>query len=199
MKRILMIAACVAAAIMICSPSYAQKKKRETAKERKERIAKMVNDGAYKKDVFIGISRSFNKNNNFNFNFQTINSANSYYIDLNKDRISCNLPFEALAETKSRQAYSNTNTDISIFSENQVTTIMGGWQEKQKSYLFQCIFWNNNTDKDNAMAMQVTITIQIYPSGKVYAMVKIPGFESMSYEGEVMERPAPQEGNPLTE
>ena len=199
MKKILTIAACLAAAILVCMPAYSQKKKKETNKERKERIAKMVNDGASKKDVYVSIFRCFNKNNNFNFNYQTIQMGNTaYFIDLNKDHISCNMPFEGLAETKSRQAYSLSNTDISIVANNQITTIIGGWNEKQKSYLFRSIFWNNNNDKDT-QAVQITMTIQIYPSGKVYAMVEVPGFESMSYEGEVVERPASDENNPLTD
>ena len=199
MKRFLTMAACFAAAIMICVPSYSQKKKKETNKERKERIAKMVNDGASKKDVYITIIRCFNKNNNFNFNYNTINSGtNLYFIDLNKDRISCSLPFEGLSDSKSRQAYSLSNTNISIKANNQITTIIGGWQEKQKSYMFRSIFWNNDSDTDK-QAIQVTMTIQIYPSGKVYAMVEVPGFESMSYEGEIVERPAEEEANPLTE
>ena len=199
MKRFLTMAACLAAAILVCMPAYSQKKKKETARERKERIAKMVNDGASQKDIYISIFRCFNKNNNFNFNYQTIQMGNtSYYVDLKKDHISCNMPFEGLAESKSRQAYSLSNTDINIHAENQITTIFGGWQEKQKSYMFRSIFWNNDTDRDT-QAIQVTMTIQIYPSGKVYAMVEVPGFESMSYEGEVIERPQPEQSNPLTE
>lgn len=198
MKKVLTIAACLAAAIMVCMPAYSQKKKKETSKERKERIAKMVNDGASHKNIYVSIFRCFNKNNNFNFNYQTIGSGTINFIDLTGDRISCNLPFEGLADSKSRQAYSLSNTDISIIANNQITTIIGGWNEKQKSYLFRSIFWNNDTDKDS-QAIQITMTIQVYPSGKVYAMVEVPGFESMSYEGEVVERPAPDENNPLTD
>ena len=199
MKKIFTISMCLLAAVLISIPSYSQKKKKETNKERKERIAKMTNDGAAKKDLFIFITRSFNKNNNFNFNFNTINAATAeFYIDLKRDRISCCLPFTGLAETKARQAYSLANTDISIIANNQITTIFGGWSEKQKSYMFQCLFWNNDTDKDT-QAVQVTMTLQVYPSGKVYAMVEVPGFESVSYEGEVDGRPYPEEANPLTE
>ena len=198
MKKFFTMAVCLLAAVMVCLPAYSQKKKKETSKERKERIAKMVNEGATKKNIYISVFRCFNKNNNFNFNFQTIGSGAENFIDLQKDRISCTLPFEGLAETKSRQAYSNTKSDFSIRADNQITTIMGGWQENQKSYMFRSIFWNNDSDKDS-QAMQITLTIQIYPSGKVYAMVEVPGFESMSYEGEVIERPAPADNNPLTE
>jgi len=198
MKKFLTMAACLAAAVMICMPAYSQKKKRETNKERKERIAKMVNAGASARNLYITISRSFNKNNNFNNNYNTIGMGNTgYYIDLAKDRISCNMPFEAMADSKSRQAYSHNSDNISIVSHNQVTTIFGGWQESQKSYMFRSIFWNNNSDTGNE-AVQITMTIQVYPSGKVYAMVEVPGYESMSYEGEVAERPAPEEANPLT-
>ena len=102
MKKIFTIAMCLLAAVLISVPSYSQKKKKETNKERKERIAKITNDGAAKKDLFIFITRSFNKNNNFNFNYQTISAATAeYYIDLKRDRISCCLPFTGLAETKS--------------------------------------------------------------------------------------------------
>lgn len=188
---------CLLAAVLICLPAYSQKKK-ETNREKKERLAKMVNEGATRKDIYISIFRCFNKNNNFNFNFQTIGSGSQTFIDLCKDRISCTLPFEGLAESKSRQAYSNTTSDFSIIANNQITTIFGGWQEKQKSYMFKCIFWNNDSDRDH-QAMQITMTIQIYPSGKVYAMVEVPGFESMSYEGEVVERPEVENTNPLTE
>lgn len=199
MKKIFTIAMCLLAAILISVPSYSQKKKKESNKERKERVAKMTNDGAAKKDLFIFITRSFNKNNNFNFNYNTINASTAeYYIDLKRDRISCCLPFTGLAETKARQAYSLANTDISIIANNQITTIFGGWSEKQKSYMFQSIFWNNDTDRD-AQAIQVTMTIQVYPSGKCYIMVEVPGFESVSYEGEVDARPYPEEANPLTE
>ena len=118
MKKFLTMAACLAAAILVCMPAYSQKKKKETARERKERIAKMVNDGASQKDIYISIFRCFNKNNNFNFNYQTIQMGNtSYYIDLKKDHISCNMPFEGLAESKSRQAYSLSNTDINIHAD----------------------------------------------------------------------------------
>ena len=198
MKKVFTMAVCLAAAIMVCMPAYSQKKKKETNKEKKERIAKMVNDGASRKNLYVSVFRCFNKNNNFNFNYQTIGSGTINFIDLTGDHISCNLPFEGLAETKSRQAYSLANTDISIIANNQITTIFGGWNEKQKSYLFRSIFWNNDTDKDS-QAIQVTMTIQVYLSGKVYAMVEVPGFESMSYEGEVVERPAPKEENSLTE
>lgn len=199
MKKIFTITMCLLAAVLICVPSYSQKKKKESNKERKERIAKITNDGAAKKDLFIFITRSFNKNNNFNFNYNTINASTAeYYIDLKRDRISCCLPFTGLAETKARQAYSLANTDISIIANNQITTIFGGWSEKQKSYMFQSIFWNNDTDRD-AQAIQVTMTIQVYPSGKCYIMVEVPGFESVSYEGEVDARPYPEEVNPLTE
>ena len=68
MKKIFTIAMCLLMAVLICVPSYSQKKKKESSKERKERIAKITNDGAQKKDLFIFITRSFNKNNNFNFN-----------------------------------------------------------------------------------------------------------------------------------
>lgn len=199
MKRIFTIAMCLLAAVLISIPSYSQKKKKETNKERKERIAKLVNDGAAKKNLFIFITRSFNKNNNFNFNYNTISAATAeFYVDLKRDRISCCLPFTGLSESKARQAYSLSNTDISIIANNQITTIFGGWNEKQKSYMFQSIFWNNDTDKD-AQAIQVTMTLQVYPSGKVYIMVEVPGFESVSYEGEVDNRPYPEEANPLTE
>ena len=199
MKKIFTIAMCLLAAVLISIPSYSQKKKKESNKERKERIAKITNDGAAKKDLFIFITRSFNKNNNFNFNYNTISAATAeFYVDLKRDRISCCLPFTGLADSKSRQAYSLSNTDISIIANNQITTIFGGWSEKQKSYMFQSIFWNNDTDKD-AQAVQVTMTIQVYPSGKVYIMVEVPGFESVSYEGEVDNRPYPDDPNPLTE
>lgn len=199
MKKIFTIAMCLLAAVLISVPSYSQRKKKESNKERKERIAKIANEGSQKKDLFIFITRSFNKNNNFNFNYQTISAATAeYYVDLKRDRISCCLPFTGLAETKARQAYSLANTDISIIANNQITTIFGGWSEKQKSYLFQSIFWNNDTDKDT-QATQITMTIQVYPSGKVYIMVEVPGFESVSYEGEVDERPYKDDTNPLTE
>lgn len=199
MKKILTIALCLLTAVLICVPSYSQKKKKESNKERKERIAKLVNENGAKKDLFMFITRSFNQNNNFNFNYQTINAATAeYYVDLKKDRISCCLPFTGLAETKARQAYSLANTDISIIANNQITTIFGGWSEKQKSYMYQCIFWNNDTDRDT-QAVQVTMTVQVYPSGKVYIMVEVPGFQSVSYEGEVDARPYPEEANPLTE
>ena len=64
--------------------------------------------------------------------------------------------------------------------------------------MFQCIFWNNDTDKDS-QAIQITMTLQVYPSGKVYIMAEVPGFESVSYEGQVDNRPYPEEANPLTE
>ncbi|MBR6464974.1 MAG: hypothetical protein IKS82_00910 [Bacteroidales bacterium] len=199
MKKIFTIAMCLLAAVLISIPSYSQKKKKETSKERKERIAKITNDGAAKKDLFIFITRSFNKNNNFNFNYNTISAATAeFYVDLKRDRISCCLPFTGLADSKSRQAYSLSNTDISIIANNQITTIFGGWSEKQKSYMFQSIFWNNDSDTDS-QAIQVTMTLQVYPSGKVYIMVEVPGFESVSYEGEVDNRPYPDDPNPLTE
>ena len=199
MKKIFTIAMCLLAAVLISIPSYSQKKKKESNKERKERIAKITNDGAAKKDLFIFITRSFNKNNNFNFNYNTISAATAeFYVDLKRDRISCCLPFTGLADSKSRQAYSLSNTDISIIANNQITTIFGGWSEKQKSYMFQSIFWNNDSDTDS-QAIQITMTIQVYPSGKVYIMVEVPGFESVSYEGEVDNRPYPDDPNPLTE
>ena len=199
MKKIFTIAMCLLAAALISIPSYSQKKKKESNKERKERIAKITNDGAAKKDLFIFITRSFNKNNNFNFNYNTISAATAeFYVDLKRDRISCCLPFTGLADSKSRQAYSLSNTDISIIANNQITTIFGGWSEKQKSYMFQSIFWNNDSDTDS-QAIQITMTIQVYPSGKVYIMVEVPGFESVSYEGEVDNRPYPDDPNPLTE
>lgn len=199
MKKIFTITMCLLAAVLICVPSYSQKKKKESNKERKERIAKITNDGAAKKDLFIFITRSFNKNNNFNFNYNTISASTAeFYIDLKRDRISCCLPFTGLAETKARQAYSLANTDISIIANNQITTIFGGWSEKQKSYMFQSIFWNNDSDTDT-QAIQVTMTLQVYPSGKCYIMVEVPGFESVSYEGEVDSRPYPEDPNPLTE
>ena len=199
MKKIFTIAMCLLAAVLISIPSYSQKKKKESSKERKERIAKITNDGAAKKDLFIFITRSFNKNNNFNFNYNTISAATAeFYVDLKRDRISCCLPFTGLADSKSRQAYSLSNTDISIIANNQITTIFGGWSEKQKSYMFQSIFWNNDSDTDS-QAIQVTMTLQVYPSGKVYIMVEVPGFESVSYEGEVDNRPYPDDPNPLTE
>ena len=55
MKKIFTIAMCLLAAVLISIPSYSQKKK-ETNKERKERIAKITNDGAAKKDLFIFIT-----------------------------------------------------------------------------------------------------------------------------------------------
>ena len=199
MKKIFTIAMCLLAAVLISIPSYSQKKKKESNKERKERIAKITNDGAAKKDLFIFITRSFNKNNNFNFNYNTISAATAeFYVDLKRDRISCCIPFTGLADSKSRQAYSLSNTDISIIANNQITTIFGGWSEKQKSYMFQSIFWNNDSDTDS-QAIQITMTIQVYPSGKVYIMVEVPGFESVSYEGEVDNRPYPEDPNPLTE
>ncbi|MBR5398512.1 MAG: hypothetical protein IK103_01820 [Bacteroidales bacterium] len=199
MKKIFTIAMCLLAAVLICVPSYSQKKKKESSKERKERIAKITNDGAAKKDLFIFITRSFNKNNNFNFNYNTISAATAeFYVDLKRDRISCCLPFTGLSDSKSRQAYSLANTDISIIANNQITTIFGGWSEKQKSYMFQSIFWNNDSDTDS-QAIQITMTLQVYPSGKVYIMVEVPGFESVSYEGEVDNRPYPDDPNPLTE
>ena len=199
MKKIFTIAMCLLAAVLISIPSYSQKKKKESSKERKERIAKITNDGAAKKDLFIFITRSFNKNNNFNFNYNTISAATAeFYVDLKRDRISCCLPFTGLADSKSRQAYSLSNTDISIIANNQITTIFGGWSEKQKSYMFQSIFWNNDSDTDS-QAIQITMTLQVYPSGKVYIMVEVPGFESVSYEGEVDNRPYPDDPNPLTE
>lgn len=64
--------------------------------------------------------------------------------------------------------------------------------------MFQSIFWNNDSDTDT-QAIQVTMTLQVYPSGKCYIMVEVPGFESVSYEGEVDSRPYPEDPNPLTE
>lgn len=186
MKKFLMTALCVAVAIMVFSPSYyAQKKKRETAKERKERIARMVNESASKKNFFIAISRYFPKNG---VGQEVIYSTDGYFIDVQKDRISCNLPYVSKTASEWNQAYNLSNTNMNICCDNQITTLMGGWSESQKSYMFMSIFWNNNTDKDT-QAIQVTMTIQIYPSGKVYAMVEIPGKDSISYEGEIDVRP----------
>lgn len=172
------------AIILISSPAEAQKKK-ETGKERRARIAKMVQDGAAGRDFFIAIGRFFPKSGTA----QHISySTDGYFIDVQNDRISCNVPYVGQAERSSNTPYNLSNTNINICADNQIITLFGGWQEKEKSYIFRTIFWNNDDDTGNE-AIQVILTVQLYTSGKAYAQVEIQGMELISYEGEIEPRP----------
>ena len=195
MKKILMTALIIMLTGAVISDCFAQTKKKETRKEKQARIEKMVADGAAQKDFFIEIGRIFPKNGVAQ---NIVYDTKMYYIDCRKDRLFCNLPYIGQAEISSRTAYgSEVNSSMGLSAHNQVVTIIGGWQEKVKSYLFQVVFWNGDIDYDKD-AKQVTLTIQMYKSGKVYAMAAIRGYENVSYEGEIAERPEEEKPNPLT-
>ena len=113
MKKFWTITTILLAAILICSPAEAQKKK-ESGKERKARIAKMVQDGAAGRDFFIAVGRFFPKSGTA----QHISySKDGYFIDVQNDRISCNLPYVGQAERSSNTPYNLSNTNINICAD----------------------------------------------------------------------------------
>lgn len=151
--------------------------KRETRAEKKARIEKMVKDGVANKNLFIEITRICPKNG---IAQNVIYGNDGYYIRIAGNTISCNMPY--IGNNRS-VAYGN-NTDLNINSENQEMTLFGGWQDKDKCYAFQTIFWNGNKS-EGAGIMQVTLVMQLYTTGEVFAKVDIAGMDSMSYVGEV--------------
>lgn len=203
MKKIFIVSVVTALALLICQPAaFSQKKSKKELKEMRE---KMVKSAADDKNIFIVLSSMTNKKKNSNLpiaksgaeslsytntNYTRNSSGDgidldvTYYIYLNKNRISCYLPFECEKESRVGDNYSNNSFFIHIDADNKNVPILGGLQKNQKSYMFQCSF--KNTDK---LTLQVTVTMQVYPSGKVYAMVEIPSYDTLYYEGTVIEIP----------
>jgi hypothetical protein len=167
--------------LALSTSAFAQVK-RETRAEKKARIEKLVKDGVANKVLFIEVTRLCPINGVAQ---NVVYGNDGYYIKILGNRISCNLPY--IGNNRS-VAYGN-NSDININSDKQDMTLMGGWQDKDKCYIFQTIFWNGNKS-EGPNIMQVTLTMQIYTSGEVFAKVDIVGMDSMSYVGEVDNEPA---------
>ncbi len=166
---------------------YAQKK-RESAKERKARIEKLVEDATKEKTFFVAVGRIFPKSGVAQ---NVVFSNDGFFFNVEKDKLSCNAPYIGQSERNANTAY-NTQTNLHLFAENQIITLFGGWQEKMKSYVYKTVFWNNNNSK-GVDAIQIVLTIQIYKSGKVYVKADVPNMEPITYEGEISEKPAPPE------
>ncbi|MGM9774863.1 MAG: DUF4251 domain-containing protein [Candidatus Egerieousia sp.] len=183
MKKIFAILLVCFAVLSVSGQAYSQTK-RETRKERKARIEKMISDKASSKKFRIDVTRVCPKNGVAQ---NVVYSKDANYIEFNKDRITCNLPYIGGSERTQTAAYSsNSNNNLNIFAEHQICTIFGGWQEKDGCYRFSTVFWNdNNSSKPGAM--QVTLIVQFDKEGSALMMVQINGMESMSYMGELSE------------
>lgn len=179
MKKILTV---LMIALLAFSTSAFSQVKKETRAEKKARIEKMVKDGITNKNLFIEITRICPINGVAQ---NVVYGNDGYYIKIFGKTISCSMPYIGNA----RSVAYGSNSDLSINSDKQEMTLFGGWQEKDKCYAFQTIFWNGNKTEGPG-SMQVTLTMQIYTSGEVFAKVDITGMDSMSYVGDVDQEPA---------
>lgn len=181
-KRFIAFAALLA--VLAVSVQAVSQTRKETRKEKKARIEKMVNDKATAKIFRIDITRVCPKNGVAQ---NVVYSKDANYIEIYKDRITCNLPYIGGSERVQTAAYSSNSTNnLNIYAENQICTVFGGWQEKDKCYRFSTVFWNdNNVSKPGAL--QVTLIVQFDKTGSALMMVQINGMDSMSYMGEISE------------
>ncbi len=185
MKKFFYIVSCFILLTFI-SPYAQGQTKKESRKERKERIAKMVDDLCSKRDFFVAVTRLCPKNGVAQNVIYTTESG--LYADFNVNRFSCELPYNATTIRSSTQAYS-TNDNLHLSSKNQPATFIGGWQANYNCYSYRTVFWNNN-DSEGVQAVQVTITVQIYRNGDIIMMAEWPGMEPMTYMGSIMDRPS---------
>lgn len=160
--------------------AFAQTQK-ESRKEKRARIEKMVKDGVAQKNLFIELTRLCPINGVAQ---NVVYGQDGYYIDIVGNTFTCNFPYIG---NGTRVAYGNSETNMNINSNHQIVTYFGGWQDKDKCYRYQTIFWNDNKT-EGVGSMQLTITIEIYTDGAVLASLTVPGKDQMSYAGEIVER-----------
>lgn len=165
--------------VLFSIPAAAQKQK-ETRAQKKARIEKLVKESIAANNYFVEVSRICPQNGVAQ---NVIYGNDGYYMSLQGSSFSCNLAYIGGSRNV---AYHLNNLNISC--KNQNITLFGGWQEKEKSYIYKIVFWNGDV-KDSTEALQVTMTYQIFLTGEVLAKVDVPDMDSMSYVGEIAQRP----------
>ncbi len=189
MKKLL-FAICLLFSLLMVMPieANAQKKKKETKKEKKERIARWVDEQCKNKTFFVGITRIAPKNGVAQ---NVVYDKSGYYADFNGGTFSCNMPYIAMKEKTGQLAY-NTEDNLYLMVKDYPINLYGGWQESAGYYAYQITFMNE-TKSLNASSVQISLTIVIYQTGECIINTQWPGMDNMTYMGEIMERPEKNE------
>ena len=185
MKR-LVFATCILFSLLMVAPVYAQKTKpkKETKKEKKERIARWVDEQCKNQTFFVGITRLAPKNGVAQ---NTIYDKSGYYADFNSGLFSCNMPYIAMKEKTGQLAY-NTEDNLYLAAKNYPISLFGGWQESEGYYAYKISFMNYNKPLTEG-GIQIILTIVIYQNGECIINTQWPGMDNMTYMGVLMERP----------
>ena len=171
--------------MLVIVPGYAQKKKKETKKEKKERIARWVDEQCKNKTFFIGITRLAPKNGVAQ---NIVYGNDGYYAEFKNGLFSCDLPYIAMQENIGHIAY-NTTDNPYLMSKNQQVELYGGWQEDKSMYAYQITFVNSY---ESNLKTPINMIIGIYQTGECVINAMWPGMDAMTYVGKLIENPVPK-------
>lgn len=182
MKKLFILTFLLIFAFLTIPLNAQNKKKKETRKERKERMMKWVDEQCRNKTFRIGITRLCPKDGVA----QNITYGNDgYFVEFNNLVFSCNLPYSATTERTGIQAYTNQD-NLYVTAKNQAVTLIGGWQEGKDYYAYQFNFWNNDVSEGNEVT-PIRMTMYIYQNGECMVMAEWPNMNPMSYMGKLVE------------
>lgn len=184
MKK-LIFATCLILSILVVAPLNAQKSKKESKKEKKERIARWVDEQCKNQTLFVGITRLAPKDGVAQ---NIIYGNDGYFLQIEGDKLSCNLPYIAVKGNTGHLAY-NTEDNLYLNADNQQFSIYGGWQEDKKMYAYQINFINYSKSKD-VEKVPIVLILGIYQTGECIINAQWPGMNTMTYMGQMMEKPA---------